>query len=133
MGDEEFAGGVFVCGVSGEGIGVTRELLGLDLVRGEGLIIGFGGGGRGGGNFSGRGEELIIFDRPFKFAASFSSSRSVALGTLISDRYSRSSADKANDAWLALVLLVRAKRFRNLETAEGAGAVVVTATSDAVS
>lgn len=101
----------------------------MDVISGEGLITGFGGGGRGGGNFSGHSEELIILDRPLTSAALFSSS---ALGTM-SDRYSRSSADKAKEACWELVLLAREKRFKNLETAEGAGVVVVTKTSDAVS
>jgi len=55
---------------------------------------GFGGGGRGGGSLVGRGD-VIILDSAFG-VPSCSSSGSLALGT-ISDRYSKSSADKASE------------------------------------
>lgn len=57
---------------------------------------GFGGGGRGGGSLVGRGD-VTTLDSTFG-VPSCSSSGSLALG-IISDRYSRSSADKARELW----------------------------------
>lgn len=58
---------------------------------------GFGGGGRGGGSLVGRGD-VTTLDSTFEVLSSCSSSGSLALG-IISDRYSRSSADKARELW----------------------------------
>lgn len=76
-----------------------------------------GGGAKGGGNLVGNGDEVIILDNSLSCDAS--STSSFALGTM-SERNSRSSVDKAREfRGLDPEFLVREKRVRNRETAEG--------------